>query len=280
MNALLGMLAMALSGAVFEDEWPPAAWTQPVEPFQIVGPVYYVGSRELAAYLLVDEAGLILINVGMEQNAPLVIEAIHKLGFDPKRIRYVLITQAHADHAGGAAKIQALSGAKVMAGVADLPLLEKGGREDYVFGDALPYPAVVGPLALADGQHLICGALDLATLATPGHTPGCSSWRLTLNQGGKPIQLLFQGSISVLSDANLIQNPKYATVVADYRSTFERLAAIKPDYVLPDHVSFAAPESAGENDAPTPAWFMRPEILSQQIKRSREALAGKLTQQP
>lgn len=278
MNSLLWMLVTCLPSLhAHADDWPPASWTQPVAPFHIVGPVYYVGSRELAAYLLVDEQGLILVNVGMEQNAPMVVDAIRKLGFDPSRIRYVLITQAHADHAGGAALIKAQSAAEILAGEADLPQLKAGGLGDYAFGDELPYQAVAEPRGLRHGEVVQCGKLKLETLATPGHTPGCSSWRLTIEETAAPIQVLFQGSISVLADAVLTDNPKYPGVVADYRQTFERLAACKVDYVLPDHLSFAAPETASDSDQPSTAWFKRPEILTQQLERSRQALARKLS---
>ena len=258
------------------NEWPPATWTQPTEPFQIAGPIYYVGGRELTAYLLVDEAGLILVNVGMEENVPLVFASIEKLGFDPKKIRILLITQAHFDHGGGAALVQKQTGARVLAGLGDVPLLQSGGKGDYVFGDELPFTPVPKVEGLRHGQRVRLGGFVLETIATPGHTPGSSSWYLTLKETEVPLRVLFQGSISVLGDAVLKDNPVYPDVVDDFRRSFRRLESIRVDMVLPDHMVFAHPEGATHAHEPKPEWFKQREILTQQIDRSRRALEKKL----
>ena len=256
--------------------WPPEVWTRQTEPFHIVGPVYYVGGRELTAYLIVDEAGLILINIGMAENVSLVFDSIRKLGFDPDNIRDLAITQAHMDHAGGASLVVDETGARVWVGMGDVPLMHAGGADDHVFGDELLFAPAPEARGLNHGDKIKCGKLVLTTIATPGHTPGSSSWLLTWNQGGKQIEILFQGSISVLGDANLIDNPGYPNVVADFRTSIKRLEALKPDYVLPDHMVFAHPSGVTHKDKPQASWFTDIYILSRQIKRSRKALAEKL----
>ncbi|MDJ0842497.1 MAG: MBL fold metallo-hydrolase [Acidobacteriota bacterium] len=258
-------------------DWPPEVWTRPTDPFHIDGPVYYVGSRELTAYLLVDEAGLVLINVGMQENVPLVFASIRKLGFDPQRIRYLLITQAHMDHAGGAALVREETGAVVLAGVADVPLLQRGGLEDHVFADRLPFKPVTEPRGLRHGERVVCGKLSLETIAIPGHTPGSSSWLLR-REKPEPVRMLFLGSLSVLPDARLIENPIYPTVVDDFRTSYRRLESVRADYVFPDHFMFAHPPGVTHEDKPRGEWFKRPELLTAQIDRSRKALERNLKQ--
>lgn len=269
-------LALLLTPTASNDPWPPEVWTRQTEPFHIVGPVYYVGGRELTAYLIVDEAGLVLVNIGMVENVPLVFDAIRKLGFNPKNIRHLAITQAHMDHAGGAARVVELTGARVWAGLGDVPLMRAGGLRDYVFGDDLPFAAVPKTQGLKHGEKIHCGELILTTIATPGHTPGSSSWLLTLKGEDKPIDVLFQGSISVLGDADLIDNPFYPGVVADFKNSFKRLESLKPDYVLPDHMVFAHPPGVTHDHPPQATWFTNSEITSSQIQRSRRLLKKKL----
>ena len=256
----------------FASDWPPEVWTRPTEPFHIVGPVYYVGGRELTAYLVADEEGLVLVNVGMAANVPMVLESIATLGFDPEEIRFLLVTQAHMDHAGGAALLRERTGAEVLAGRADVPLLEAGGLGDYVFGDEAPYAPVADARGLRHEEVIVCGKLRLRTVATPGHTPGGSSWLLETEQDGQAIRVLFQGSISVLPDAVLTDNASYPNAIADFRTSFRRLEACRADFVLPDHMVFAHPDGITHQAEPDPAWFRRPEILVDQIARSRRAI--------
>lgn len=263
-------LIVMLIGSMFglAQNWPPPTWTQSTPAFHILGPVYYVGGRELTAFLIVDQDELVLINVGMEENATMVLENIKSLGFSPQKLRYVLITQAHMDHAGGAQKIQEVTGAVVLAGPADAQLMKTGGKGDYVFGDKLPYPAVEKVSIANHRDRIRCGELILETISTPGHTPGSTSWLLKTKESS----FLFQASISVLPKAHLTGNKIYPNVVEDYRRSFARLSTITAEYVLPDHFAFAHPEGVSHQDAPQAAWFKKPEILTKQIARSKKAL--------
>ena len=269
----LQLLLLTSSPSALGDDWPPKSWTEPTPPFRIAGPVYYVGSRELTAYLLVDEAGSVLINIGMETNVALVLKSIRTLGFDPAHIRYLLITQAHYDHGGGAAKIRELTGAEILVGKGDVDLMNRGGMGDYVFGDDIPYTPVAEIRGLSDGEEVTCGRLRLKTLSTPGHTPGSTSWLLEwANEGEAPTTILFQASISVLYAKDLFNNPRYPTVIADYRATFKKLGAIRADIVLPDHMVFAHPQGKTHDDTPQASWFRQPDLLQRQLKNSRTRL--------
>lgn len=254
-------------GAAQGQDWPKE-WWQPTEPFHIIGPVYYVGGRELTAYLVTDPEGHVLINVGMDENVPEVFKSMRKLGFDPKDLRYLLITQAHFDHGGGAAKVQEQTGAEVLCGQADVRLLKSGGLGDYVFGDALPFARVQRVRGLDHEEVVRVGKIRLKTISTPGHTEGSSSW--LLEHDGQTI--LFQGSISLLGNAKLVDNPRYANPRPDFQKSIQRLQSLKPDYILPDHLQFAHPKGVTFADAPQVGWFRDQEIITRQVTRTQRAL--------
>lgn len=263
-----------------QSQWPPASWTEVLPPFPIHGPVHYVGSRELSAYLLEDEAGLILVNIGMEANVPMVLSSIRSLGFDPGKIKYLLITQAHFDHGGGAALLREQTGAQVMAGPADAELMKRGGMGDYVFGDQLPFPAVAEVVPANHGETLVLGKLHLTVIATPGHTPGSTSWMLSVETpDGKKTTYLLQASISVLEDAQLVENPVYPQVQADFLSTLQKFEALEADFYLPDHLSFARPQGTDPKAIPKTEWFTDRSILTRQHARSHKNLHRMLEEQ-
>src|SRR5512132_3864239 len=92
---------------------------QKIAPFKVMDNVYYVGPGSVAVWLVPTSAGLILIDAAQEPFVDYVIDNIRKVGFDPKNIKYILLTHGHLDHFGGAVKIQKLSGARVGLSAAD-----------------------------------------------------------------------------------------------------------------------------------------------------------------
>src|SRR4051794_24229557 len=83
----------------------PAEWTTPIAPFKISGNLYYVGSRDLASYLIVTPKGNIPINANLDSSPPLIRRSIEQLGFRWADTKILLSSQAHYDHAAGAAEI-------------------------------------------------------------------------------------------------------------------------------------------------------------------------------
>ena len=91
----------------------PADWTTPIEPFKIAGNLYYVGSRDLAAYLVTTPAGNILINSNLESSPPQIRHSVEQLGFHWSDIKILLISHAHSDHDAGSAAILAQTHANI-----------------------------------------------------------------------------------------------------------------------------------------------------------------------
>src|ERR1700720_2239486 len=110
-------------------------WTEPFPPFRVAGNLYYVGSKDLASYLITTPQGHILINSDLEASVPLIRASVEKLGFKFTDIRILLISHAHWDHDGGSAAIKALTGATYMVMYGDVSVVESGGKTDFQYGN-------------------------------------------------------------------------------------------------------------------------------------------------
>src|SRR5579863_482251 len=91
------------------------SWKRPFPPFHIAGNVYYVGTEDLACYLITTKQGAILINTGLADSTPLMRTSVEKLGFKLSDIKILLTMQAHYDHVAAMAEIQKITGAKMYA---------------------------------------------------------------------------------------------------------------------------------------------------------------------
>src|ERR1700693_1666106 len=95
--------------------WAVIAQGPSHEPFpahRVIGNVYYVGSKNLASYLVTTPEGHILINSGFEETVPLIGAAIESLGFKVRDVKILLESHAHSDHVAGHARAQQMTGAK------------------------------------------------------------------------------------------------------------------------------------------------------------------------
>lgn len=216
-------------------QFDTSSWNRPFEPFQISGPIHYVGTSELAAYLIVTPQGHVLIDGGLPESAPLIEGAIRQLGFKVGDVKVLLTTQAHFDHVGSLAALQKASGGTVMVMDGDAALVEAGGKGDYLFGDRVLFPPAHVDRVLKDGDTVALGGINLTALLTPGHTKGCTTWTTEIADGGRTLKVLFAGSTSVNEGTALPSMPTYPTVGADYERAFRVQAALAPDIWLAAH---------------------------------------------
>jgi metallo-beta-lactamase class B len=239
--------ALMLGAAVGAAQQQPAqvstdnpAWTTPVAPFKVVGPIHYVGTQDLGAYLIATPAGHILIDGAVPGMAGEIEKSIRALGFTPEAIRILLTTQAHFDHVGTLAHFKALSNASVRIMKGDEGIVADGGVSDYLLGkrpDAHFKPVKVD-VVLKDGDVIALGGVSLTAIRTPGHTPGCATYTMNVSDGGKTYAVVFPGSTTVNPGTRLVKDPSYPGIADDFRHTFERLASLKPDIFLAAHASF------------------------------------------
>jgi metallo-beta-lactamase class B len=243
----------------------------------VIGNVYYVGAKEVSSFLITTPAGHVLLDGGFAETAPLIAENVRRLGFKLEDIKLLIGSHAHADHAGGLAELKRLTGAKLLATEADAAMLEKGGKDDFAWGDQFAFPAVKADRLLGDGEQVTLGGVTLTARLTPGHTRGCTTWTMKVEEGGKLYDVVFVGSASV-PGYKLVGNEKYPQIADDYARTFRVLKSLACDVFLAPHGSFfklaekARRLRQGAKENP----FINPSDLGEYVKRAEADFRARL----
>jgi glyoxylase-like metal-dependent hydrolase (beta-lactamase superfamily II) len=154
---------------------------------EIIPGIHQVGNSFVNLYLIIEPSGLTLIDAGLPKSGPkLVLGTLQNLGYKPSDLKTILITHADPDHVGGAAELKGATGARMLASRLDGEAMRLGKPGRPPKGAMAPLIRVLMPLfgkitpqapdgLLEDNQELpILGGLHV--FATPGHTPGHSSF--------------------------------------------------------------------------------------------------------
>ena len=232
-------------------------WVEPAEPVKIAGPIYFVGTRGLGAYLITTPVGHILLDGGMPSSAKDIEGSIRKLGFKPEDIRILLITHAHVDHVGTTAYFKRMSDAQVAVMARDVDNLRSGGKTDpaHATMPAFYFPPVKADRVLKDGDTVTLANVTLTARLTAGHTAGCTTWITSVVDGGSHYSVVFPGSSHVNPGMQLAVNPSYQGIADDFRKTFAVLASVKPDIWLGAHTeSFNFDEKRARASEGATAW--------------------------
>src|SRR6202046_5082551 len=171
------------------------AWTTSIAPFKIADNLYYVGSQDLASYLVVTPKGNILINANLVSSPPQIRASIEKLGFRWQDTKVLVNSQAHSDHMGGAAEVVRETHAKNMVMDGDVSVVETGASTDFLspLPNILTYAPVHVDRVLHDGDTVKLGDVTLTAHKTPGHTRGCTTWTLPVTDHGKELNVVIVG---------------------------------------------------------------------------------------
>ena len=190
----------------------------PVPPFRIFDNLYYVGLEGVSAYVLTTSDGLILIDALYPDQDGHIFRSVGEMGLDPDRIRYVIVTHAHLDHAGGAGAIQERTGARVGMAEGDWEIYERGG---YLSSSGVErvFPPMERDWVIADGDTLTLGDTTLQLYVTPGHTPGVTSLEFTVHDGPNTHRAFMLGGLGL--------NTVYDVAAAEqYVASVQRALAI------------------------------------------------------
>lgn len=275
---MLSLAPLLLIGAAPppQDSWAPirADWNKPAQPVRIIGNVHYVGTAGLSAYLITGPQGHVLIDGGLPESAAAIAANIKAAGFRLEDVKILLINHAHFDHSGGLAELKRLTGARLLASAGDKPDLERGSTEGRA--DLDPFPGVVVDRVIGDGEHIRLGPIDLTTHLTPGHTKGCTSWSLRVEEAGKPLDVVFACSLTVAGQ-DLSGGPAYPAAADDFRATFAKLRGVKADVFLNFH-----PAAMGFDDklarlkAGDPLAFVDPGELDRRVDEAEKGFEAEL----
>jgi metallo-beta-lactamase class B len=233
------ILMLLLTSSVYAAEDPD--WTTPIAPFHIVGNLYYVGSKDLASYLIVTPQGDILINSNLDVSVPQIRHSVEQLGYRFTDIRVLLISHAHWDHDAGSAELKRQTGAQYMVMDGDVSVVESGGETDFQYPEHR-YPAAKVDRILRDGDEVRLGASVLVAHKTPGHTHGCTTWTLRVADRGRLLNVVIVGSWNVNPGYQLVDRPgrpaSYSGIAADFEHTFTVLKHLPCDVFLGAHGAY------------------------------------------
>jgi metallo-beta-lactamase class B len=274
---LLTVLAVAVAAVTLlaAQPYPRNAvqrdWNAPFEPFRIIGSIHYVGTADLGSYLITSDAGHILLDTGLEEQATQLLASIERLGFKVSDIKVLLNSQPHFDHAAGLAEVKKRSGARLLVSAKDAPVLEAGGKNDPALD--FTFPAVKVDAHIDDGQIVAVGPLKLTAHLTPGHTKGTTTYEMTVRDGNRDLRVLFVGSTTIVPDVSALNNPKYPEIRADLDRTYAKLKTFQPDVFLGQHAGLygLADKFAKLKAGASPNPFIDPDGYKAQIARLEEA---------
>lgn len=228
-NALRLLLSIMLFGTSLAAQ--PAAWMEPFPPHKIAGNLYYVGSKDLASYLIATPEGHILINSSFEESVPLIRASIEKLGFKFTDVKILLISHAHSDHCAGSAEVIKQTKAQYFVMEQDADAVESGGAKKSRLADYTQFTPAKVDRRLKDGDEVKLGGSTLVANLTPGHTRGCTTWTMKVDG----LNAVIIGSPNVNPGYILVGNKDYPTIATDYERTFRFLKAQPVDLFLGAH---------------------------------------------
>ena len=229
MKTMLQVVALALASASVAAAQGNPDWHAAFPAFKIAGNLYYVGTADLAVYLIRTAQGNILINSDFAEDVPTVRKAIEQLGFKYSDTKILLISHAHGDHDEGIGLMQKETGAKVMI---------MDGDVSEVQSTAQGRPGAKVDRTLHDGDKVELGGSTLVAHLTPGHTKGCTTWTMQVEEGGKKLNAVIIGSPNVNPGYILVGNKNYPTIAADYEKTFKVLKSLPIDLFLGAHGAY------------------------------------------
>jgi len=204
-------------------------WNAPFPPHRIMDNVYFVGTEALGTFLVTTPDGHILINSDFESTVPSIQRSVEALGFRFSDIRIILGSHAHGDHMEADALVKSMTGARVMAMEQDVPglrAMRPGGKEHPI------------DRVLHDRDEVTLGGTTLVAHLTPGHTRGCTSWGLDVEEAGRTYHALIVCSFGVNPGYVLVDNTDYPGIADDYRTTFAKARAMDVDVFLGSHGFF------------------------------------------
>ncbi|MBC7982944.1 MAG: subclass B3 metallo-beta-lactamase [Candidatus Obscuribacterales bacterium] len=223
-------------------KWP-ASWSEPQQPFRIHGNTYYVGMHGLSSILITSEQGHVLIDGAMADSLPQIVANIRALGFKIEDVKLIVNSHVHFDHAGGIAELQRRSGASVAASKSSARTMRKGSveRDDPQYGNIPAIAAVDKVKVVRDGATLRVGLLALTMRATPGHTPGGSSWTWRSCEQNSCLNMVYADSLNSISAPDFLftKNKYYPNAIKDFEKSFKVLSAMPCDVLLAPHPEFS-----------------------------------------
>jgi metallo-beta-lactamase class B len=228
----LARLCVLPQTAPGKDEAPPppperATWY--TDPGKVFDNFYFVGTKIHSAWALTTSEGIILIDTVFDYNSEeAIVEGMKKLGLDPARVKFVIISHAHRDHVGGAKPMQDRFGSRIVMGGPDWEYTEQSVNR-------FPNGKPKRDIAATDGQKITLGDASVTLVATPGHTPGTLSMIFQVKDNGKPLTVAYSGGTAF----NFVNDvPHFDIYIASQRKMAAAAAAAGATILISNHSEF------------------------------------------
>lgn len=176
-----------------ESSMPNRPTDPAIEPTRLFDNLSVVGSVGTAMYVLETGAGLVLIDAGYpEQIESVLLPGLKALGFDPAKVRYLIVLHGHSDHFGAARYFQDTYQTKIFLSGADWDLVDAPQAKGK--GPAIATPK--RDQVVTDGQPIKLGDTSILPVLVPGHTPGALGLIFPVfDKGQKHTAGLFGGTV-------------------------------------------------------------------------------------
>jgi metallo-beta-lactamase class B len=213
-------------------------WNRPFPPYRVIDDIYYVGSNEIAQFLITTPAGHILLDTGFEASVPRLRENIESLGFHYRDIKLILTSHAHIDHVQAHALVRRQTGAEVVVSAADAAFVENGGKGETVYDGVFDWAHCPVDRRIGDGEFVTLGGVTLTAHLTPGHTMGATTWTMQVQDQGRSLAVVFFPSANINPGVHLIDNRRYPQIAHDFERSFAIWKGLSCDVFLADHGEF------------------------------------------
>ena len=255
--AVLSFTSSLAAAQKVQEPKTDTSWVRSYQPFRIAGNLYYVGTYDLACYLITTPQGNILINTGLAASAAQIKNNIETLGFRFADTKILLTTQAHFDHMGAMAAIKNSTRAQLMVDEKDADVLATGGSSDYALGKyGTSFKPVKPDRLLQDGDTIQLGNMQLLMLHHPGHTKGSCSFLFTVTDDQQSYRVLIANLPTIVTEKSFAGITNYPGIAADYAYTFTAMKNISFDIWLASHASqFKLHNKHQPGDAYNPSAF-------------------------
>jgi metallo-beta-lactamase class B len=259
-------------------------WNVPQRPFRLHGTTYYVGTHGLGAILVTSPQGHVLIDGGLPQSAPLIRANVESLGFRMRDVKLILNSHAHYDHAGGIAELQRASDARVMASPWSAAVMRSGKSQpgDPQLSIAFGYAPVANVATFTFEDTLRVGPIAIVPHATPGHTPGGTTWSWRSCEGARCLDFVYADSQTPVSadDFLFTKNATYPNVIADFERGYATLARLSCDVLVTPHPGASALwDRVSPNDGTIGPAFVDREACRRYAANARRALEQRVTRE-
>lgn len=193
------------------------------EPVKAFDNLYFFGQSEYSVWALTGSEGIILLDAIFDYSVEEEVEGgMKKLGLDPTKIKYAILSHAHADHYGGGQFLQEKFGTRPIMGGPDWDIVERSNGSK-------PKRDIVA----TDGQKITLGDISVTMYLTPGHTPGNISSIFQVKDNGRTHTVALWGGTGLNADRASLEQ-----YVASAKRFAEIAKAAGADIILSNHTDW------------------------------------------